>query len=123
MGDAGARAWAEVMKDNSKVNGLWLRDNGIGNEEAKAMAKGLENNQAMALVQALVSNRILFSLGLAKYCIGVEGFEALRDACRINERLNMITHGDNSGGERGGENVCETAYFDTWGNLFRHGWT
>ncbi|KAJ3335265.1 hypothetical protein HDU93_005986, partial [Gonapodya sp. JEL0774] len=78
IGDAGARAIAHALKNNSAVRTLTLMGNSIGEAGASALA------------EALKTNSTLTSLNLSYNSIGGAGARALAEALKTNSTLTSL---------------------------------
>jgi hypothetical protein len=86
IGVEGARAMADVLKENTSLQMLDLHGNNIGVEGARAMADALKENTS------------LHTLNLYSNNIGVEGARAMADALKENTSLRtMNLYGNNVG--------------------------
>ncbi|KAL0242734.1 hypothetical protein GEMRC1_005297 [Eukaryota sp. GEM-RC1] len=106
FGDEGARALADVIKNNVSVTDIDLSENSIGAEGAIALAEALKVNTvvtsidlsensigaegARALAEALKVNTVVTSIDLSENSIGAEGAIALAEALKSNSKIEII---------------------------------
>jgi len=91
----GAKAIAEALKVNAVVNTLYLGGNSIGDEGAKAIA------------EALKVNAVMTTLNLGGNNIGVEGAKAIAEALKVTAVLTTLELGYNSIGDDGAKAIAE----------------
>ncbi|KAJ3044315.1 Leucine-rich repeat-containing protein 71 [Rhizophlyctis rosea] len=82
-------SFALLLTDDSSLQSVSLRSNGITDAGAKALA------------QALKTNRVLTNLNLWDNSIGKEGAEALADSLKLNTGLVSLSLGRNFAGDEG----------------------
>ena len=112
IGDSGAVAIAEALKNNTALTWLYLGYNTIGDSGAAALAKALKSNTALtrldldynnigdsgaaALAEELKSNTALTELRLDYNNIGDSGAAALAEALKSNTAVRTLTlHSNN----------------------------
>ncbi len=95
IGDEGARALAEALKVNRTLTSLDLWDNNIGDEGARALAEILKENETLT------------SLGLMYNQIGDEGAGALAEALKENRTLTSLDLAGNGIGDAGARALAE----------------
>ncbi|KAG0300873.1 hypothetical protein BGZ98_008797 [Dissophora globulifera] len=96
IGDSGARALSEALKTNSTLTNLSLRGNSIKNDGVQALSK------------ALKTNLTLTTLDLQSNSIGDNGAQALSEALKTNSTLTALDLGYNSIGDNGAQALSET---------------
>jgi Ran GTPase-activating protein (RanGAP) involved in mRNA processing and transport len=89
IGDRGANAIAEELKENTNLTELRLASNLIGN-------KG-----AIAIADAICVNKTLITLSLSKNMIGPKGGIAIGKSLNMNSSLRHLDMEDNSIGNKG----------------------
>jgi Ran GTPase-activating protein (RanGAP) involved in mRNA processing and transport len=87
IGDDGAKAIAEALKDNTVLTTLYLGYNSIGDDGAKAIA------------EALKVNTVLTSLDLRSNLIGDDGAKAIAEALKDNYVLTTLDLDNNRIGD------------------------
>ena len=90
IGDDGATALAEVLKNNTALATLNLHGNKIGDDGATALAEALKNN-----------NTALATLSLSNNKIGNDGAIALAEALKTSTALTYLALDRNMIGRRG----------------------
>ncbi|KAF9556568.1 hypothetical protein EC968_008173 [Mortierella alpina] len=106
----------QAFKTNSTLSTLDLRDNKIGDDEAKALAEALKTNStrtsigsdgAKALAGALKTNSSLTTLNLECTSISPDGAKALAEALKTNSTVTTLNLSWNSIGDDGAKALAE----------------
>jgi len=105
----GAQALAETLKDVTEIN---LAPKYIGHEEAKEF-KGIGDEGAKALAEALKVNKTVTNIVLEANLIGNEGTQALAEALKVNTTLTNINLRVNNIGEEGAQALAEALNINT----------
>lgn len=106
IGDAGASAIADALRDNTSLERIYLGANQIGDQGAKALADTLrENTLTLEQVQELTDDDetppYLTALNLDDNVIGDIGVSALANALRDNTTLRILDLSTNRIGDGG----------------------
>jgi hypothetical protein len=112
IGDDGAKALAEALKDNKTITVLYLSGNKIGNAGAIAIADMLKVNTTItklylynnnigiegvkAIARILEKNEIITELDLSFNVIGNDGAKALAEALKENKIIKEINLNGNA---------------------------
>jgi hypothetical protein len=92
--DEGAKAVAAILKENSTIEVVNLKNSHISVEGAKAIAEALKHNKKLRCIN------------LPKNRIGYEGAKAIADALKENtSSLQKLLLGNNNIGEEGGKQI------------------
>ena len=100
IGDMGAQALAEALRENSSLTKLELDANSIGDAGAQALAETLRENSSLA------------TLRLAGNSIGDAGAQALAEALGENSSLATLELGSNGIGAAGAQALAEAVEGD-----------
>jgi hypothetical protein len=123
IGDEGAEALAEMLKDNETLLKLEIHCNSIGDEGARAFAEMLKVNTtlktlnlygnnisyigAKALAESLEVNKTLTHFYIGCNNIGDIGAENIADMLKVNRTLNLLDIHCNNIGNDGMEKIAE----------------
>eukprot|EP00435_Cladocopium_sp_Y103_P073598 s374_g44.t1 len=119
IGDDGAQALGDGLKENKSLVLLLLENNSIGDAGAQALGEGLKENRslekldlnsnssgdagAQALGESLKENRSLLELCLDNNRIGYAGAQALGEGLKENRSLEKLFLNSNSIGDAGAQ--------------------
>jgi Leucine Rich repeat len=90
-----ALSLAESLKENNKLQGLWLQNSKIDDSVVKVLARSLSENKTLE------------TLVLAQNEITDEGMIALAEALEVNESLKMLSVWENRITDKGVERLAE----------------